>query len=240
MERPVRTIPTLLSGAARWALRAALTAIALLGLYVAAALAGALLTGADGPSDVSADGGGSVAIYVATNGFHTDLILPARSAGRDWGDVLRRSPITRERLADTRWVAFGWGSRTAYTRLGKVTDLTPAIALKALAFDVSVVHVAPFAAIREGDEVRRIELTGSGYRRLAAFIDASFAGKGAEGPVPLPGVTHGYGDAFFRGSGRFSFLRGCNVWVGEALRRGGYRTGLWTPFAQSLMWSAGL
>jgi uncharacterized protein (TIGR02117 family) len=199
-----------------------------------AILAGALPYRAGTP----AAEGAPVAIYVVTNGFHTDIVVPTLSEAKDWRPLLQASPITRQSL-DAPWLAFGWGSQAAYTELGTLADLSVGLALKAVAFDRSVVHVQPVVAILAGEEARRFTVTQAGYQRLVAHIERSLQ-PGADGaPVVLPDVTHGTGDAFLRGRDRFWLLRSCNVWVGEALRKAGLPVGLWTPLARSLMWSLG-
>ena len=207
---------------------------ALVAAYLGAAVIGAVVQSAE-PADPL---GEPVTIYVATNGFHADIIVPRTSAARDWSDILRASPITSARLNQTRWVAFGWGSEAAYTQVGDITDLSPDIIFKALAFDRSVVHVVPLASIEAGDGVWPVEVSAAGYARLTRLLEDSFALNEAGAPIPVNGATHGYGDSFFRGRDRFSLFRSCNVWVGDALRAAGIRTGIWTPFSQALMWSA--
>lgn len=211
--------------------------LSLLLLLIAAGLAilvGALPRGAgqvDGEDD-------AVTIYVMTNGFHTDIVVPSVSDAKDWRPLMQTSPITAYSL-DAPLIAFGWGSEAAYTELGTLADLSTGLMLKAIAFDRSVVHVQPLAAIRIGESVRRFRLTPDGYRSLVGHIEDSLQPSGNGEPVTLAGVTHGMGDAFLRGRDRFWLLRSCNVWVGEALRKAGLSVGLWTPLAQSLMWSLG-
>jgi uncharacterized protein (TIGR02117 family) len=220
----------------RWAVRLVAIPLAAVLAYIAAATIGALVQSAE----VGGPEGEPVTIYVASNGFHADIVVPFETPAKSWGGLLQASPITSELVAGTRWIAFGWGSEVAYTRLGEITDLTPDIMVRALAFDRSVVHVAPLADISSGDGVWLIQVSGTGYRRLVSVIEDSFALDAAGRPILLDGITHGYGDSFFRGRRRFSLFRSCNVWVGEALRAAGIRAGIWTPFAQSLNWASGL
>ncbi|AOO79654.1 hypothetical protein BHK69_03395 [Bosea vaviloviae] len=177
-----------------------------------------------------------VTIHVATNGFHTDILVPSVTAIRDWRPLLEASPITRA-ASDAPMIAFGWGSQSAYTELGAITDLSPRLLLKAAAFDASVVHVQPVAAVRAGPNLLSLNVTQAGYRALVDHIEQSLQYGPGGSPIVLEGLTHGLGDAFLRGRDRFWLLRSCNVWVGEGLRKAGLPVGLWTPLAQSLMWS---
>jgi len=218
----------------RGTLRVALSLAALILLSVLAIIAGAVPLGF-GPAQL---GERNVTIYVASNGFHSDIVLPTVSAGKDWRPLLAVSPLT-EPYRDAPFVAFGWGAETAYTELGTLADLSLGLILKATAFDRSVVHVQPVAAVRTGTDLRSFAISEAGYRALVGHVEASLELDEVGGPVILPGVSHGNGDAFLRGRDRFWLLRSCNVWAGEGLRKAGLPIGLWTPLAQSLMWSLG-
>ncbi|WNJ90914.1 DUF2459 domain-containing protein [Bosea sp. 685] len=221
MNTPLRAVRNLLLG--------------LLALMLAAGLAlflGALPYG----SGAQPPPGDAVTIHVATNGFHTDILVPSVTATRDWRPLLEASPITRA-SADAPMIAFGWGSQSAYTELGAITDLSPRLLLKAAAFDASVVHVRPVAALRAGPNLVSLTITQAGYQALVDHIEQSLQYGPSGAPIVLDGLTHGLGDAFLRGRDRFWLLRSCNVWVGEGLRKAGLPVGLWTPLAQSLMWS---
>jgi uncharacterized protein (TIGR02117 family) len=77
--------------------------------------------------------------------------------------------------------------------------------------------------------IRTLVLRPDEYRRLAAFIRRSFAGR--------PAHRHGYGgwDVFYDARGTYSAVRTCNAWTGEALRHAGVRMGSWTPFPYTVM-----
>ncbi|WID98536.1 TIGR02117 family protein [Bosea vestrisii] len=215
-------------------LRVALILVALVLLSALAIVVGAIPL-ASGPAQ---PGERNVTIYVASNGFHSDIVLPTVSANRDWRPLLAVPPLTKP-YRDAPFVAFGWGAETAYTELGTLADLSLGLILKATAFDRSVVHVQPVAAVQTGMDLRSFTISEAGYRALVGHVEASLELDEAGGPVILPGITHGAGDAFLRGRDRFWLLRSCNVWVGEGLRKAGLPVGLWTPLVQSLMWSLG-
>lgn len=210
-------------------------AAALIGLSLLVSLALAAGAVFQDAAPVSEDGT-PVTIHVVSNGFHTDIVVPTVSDAMDWRPLLRLSPITRQAV-DAPYLAIGWGSQAAYTTLGTLADLSPGLLFEAVAFDASVVHLQPVATIGEGENVRRLAVTREGYRRLVRHVEDSLSRDEDGQAVVLDGITHGTGDAFLRGRDRFWLLRSCNVWVGEALRAAGRPVGLWTPLAQSLMWS---
>ena len=54
-----------------------------------------------------------VTIYVASNGVHTGLLLPARGGGNDWSDLVRPGHLADPRYAGAHYW-FGWGERQFY------------------------------------------------------------------------------------------------------------------------------
>ena len=173
--------------------------------------------------------GETVRIYVLSNGFHSDIAIP----NDDDGSLARLgvSPSDFPVAADAvRYWAIGWGSETAYTSLMAVSDLTPSIIARALAFDRTVMHIQPLGDIAPQDGVYAYDLPAADYAALLAAIRRSFGAT----VRPIPDVTQGFGDRFYRGQGRFSPLMGCNVWTGRRLREAGIGVGLWTVLAQTL------
>ncbi|HWU95851.1 MAG TPA: DUF2459 domain-containing protein, partial [Sphingomonas sp.] len=63
--------------------------------------------------------GEGVRIYVADNGAHTDLILPA-SAFRD---VARPEHLADPRYGTEPYMAFGWGNRDFYLHTAQWSDI---------------------------------------------------------------------------------------------------------------------
>ncbi|MGN6269185.1 MAG: TIGR02117 family protein [Sphingomonas sp.] len=176
-----------------------------------------------------------VTIYVESNGVHTDLVVPVAAAGIDWRDLARPEDIVDPRYAGYDHLAIGWGQAQFYLETPTWADVRPGTVLRAaLGSDRTLVHVAHVPAPAVGREVRPIVLREAEYRRLAAFIRASFAParRGERAPV-----FRGYGvyDAFYSGSGRYDALMTCNAWTGAALRAAGVRVGRWTPFPVTVM-----
>ncbi|MES2338819.1 MAG: TIGR02117 family protein [Pseudomonadota bacterium] len=168
---------------------------------------------------------GGIRIYVEDNGIHTGIVLPAEG----WNDLVRPGDFPDPRYAAHRWRSFGWGDRAFYVETPTWGQLRPMTVLRAATgSDHTVMHVDAVPEPRAGGSVRAVLLRPDEYARLIAFIRASFA----EGqPV------HGYGgyDAFYPAHGRYSAIRTCNAWTGEALRHAGVAMGGWTPFSASVL-----
>jgi uncharacterized protein (TIGR02117 family) len=204
-----------------------LALVALILAYGAAGLVGGSIPANAGWRPPAA----GVTIYLETNGVHTDLVLPVAAVGVDWRDLVRPEDIADPRYAAYDHIAFGWGEARFYLETPTWADVRPGTVLRAaLGSDRTLVHAEHIPAPVADPSARRIVLRPAEYRRLAAFIRASFA---PVAPGARPHVYRGYGDydAFYSGSGRYDALMTCDAWTGAALRAAGVRVGAWTPFA---------
>jgi len=72
------------------------------------------------------------------------------------------------------------------------------------------------------------------YEALSLYIRSTFVL--AEGSPIAVGAGYGGSDAFFKARGRYSVIRTCNQWSGQALRLVGAPVGRWTPFSFLVTW----
>src|SRR6476660_7849100 len=56
------------------------------------------------------DSAEDIAIYIKTNGVHTDVILPIKSEILDWSKTIRLEDTASKDTA-MQYIAFGWGDR---------------------------------------------------------------------------------------------------------------------------------
>jgi len=190
-------------------------------LYIVAGLVGALIPLNRGWVPPPA----GIRVYVEDNGIHTGIVVPADG----WEDVVPPVSFRDPRYARHRWRSFGWGDRAFYVETPTWWDVRPGtIARAAFGSTATVMHVDAVPEPVAGGRVRALTLRPDEYARLLAFIRASFAGGRS-----MPG--YGSYDAFFPARGRYSAVRTCNAWVGEALARAGIRVGAWTPLSASVM-----
>ncbi len=171
-----------------------------------------------------------VHIFVESNGVHTGIIVPKVAAGVDWRGVARAEDLRDPRYGAFDHVAFGWGEKTFYLETPTWADVKlRTVVASAVGSDWTLMHVDHLPRPRAGDGAREIVVTLAQYRRLAAYIRASFRDGGAR--------YRGYAgyDAFYEADGRYSAVRTCNAWTGDALRFAGVRVGRWTPFPVTVM-----
>ena len=198
-------------------------------LYLIAALAGSLIPvnrGWEEPAE-------GITIYLADNGIHTDIIMPARLGALDWEPLVPKRHFAAP-SPDARWVAFGSGEERVYLETPRWRDIRPRTIWSALTGGKRVMHVEwvrdPAYAARE------IRLRPHEYRRLWAAIRADFE-LGADGkPRHIDAPGYGCCDAFYWATGKASAIRTCNSWAANRLRLAGVETSLWPPFVQGLTW----
>ena len=207
----------------------ALALLAIPVFYLLAALIGSLIP----VNSAWAEPDKGVIIYIADNGVHADLILPAAAQGLDWRPLVPRSDFANV-PADSEWVAFGAGERRVYLETPTWGDLTLKTAAIALTGGERVMHVEwvsnPAYAARE------VRLTPEQYRRLWASIRSEFH-LGPDGkPIRIDHPGYGPRDAFYEGVGRANAVSTCNQWTADRLRVAGVEAPLWSPFVQGLVW----
>jgi uncharacterized protein (TIGR02117 family) len=198
-------------------------------LYLAAAAVGAV---ASVNSDWTEPSEG-ITIYLASNGVHTDLILPRRAAGLDWAPFVPPAQF-RGAPPGAKWVAFGAGERQVYLNTPTWGDLTLRTAVHALTGGERVMHVEWVADPRFAQ--RTLRLRPEEYRRLWAAIRAGFALDANGHPMLLDHPGYSPADRFYRGVGKTSAVDTCNQWVAGRLRLAGIKAPLWSPFTGGLTW----
>ena len=213
----------------RWIKRIAIALLAIPALYLLGALAGSLIPLND--SWVEPDEG--ITVYIADNGVHADLILPANAQGLDWRPLVPRTDFANV-PADAEWVAFGAGERRVYLETPTWADLSLKTAFVALTGGERVMHVEwvdnPAYAARE------LRLTPEQYRRLWASIRAGFRLDSNGKPILIDHPGYGLRDAFYEGVGKANAIHTCNQWAAGRLRLAGVEVPLWSPFVNGLTW----
>lgn len=207
--------------------------LAAIGLILFAYFGAGLTLGAiprDTPT-MPAAGADAVTIFVESSAIHTAIIVPKQAAGVDWRDWAPGQDLRDPRYADFPFLAIGWGEAGFFRETPRWRDVKPGTILHAaLGSDRTLIHVDHLPLPRaNGDDVRMLRLSPEAYRKLVAFIQASWRRGGPHYP--------GYDvyDAFYEADGRYSAARTCNSWTGDALAAAGVRMGWWTPFPWTVM-----
>jgi len=215
--------------AGKWVGRLLSLFLAVPALYLAAALAGSLIL----VNRCWTEPAQGVAIYIADNGIHADIVMPVKAQGLDWETVVPRTDMA---AADpvARWIAFGSGEQHVYLDTPRWRNIRPRTIWSALIGGRRVMHVeyvpSPYYAVRQ------IRLRPEEYRRLWAAIRANFVLDAHGRPRRIDHPGYGPADAFYRATGKASAIHTCNAVVADWLRLAGVKTSLWPPFVRGLVW----
>lgn len=209
-------------------LRAALGWPALaLGLYMLAAWIGSSIPRNAGWTE-PADG---VEILVETNGVHTAIVMPAVTAQKDWRGAFPLSDITAPGRAYTH-VSVSWGEHAVYLETPTWADLSPLTVLRIVTVGGDgVLHAAHYVRPAPDATIRPLRLRPAEYARLVRWIEAHAPDPARRKRYP------GYGDddVFYDAPGRYTPIRTCNQWTGDALAAAGVKIGRWTPMPGGVM-----
>lgn len=167
-----------------------------------------------------------VIVWIADNGFHTDLILP-REALRQGGGAVSQAV---DGLPPGAWIAVGWGDARFYPDTRPIRDR---LVDGARAFfwpgNASVILLDPVsadpAAVYPPGAIYPVRLSQPGFLALRTRLEDSMVVR--EG-APVRGPASQVGDGQFFDS-RETFWIGhlCNHWAAELLHAGGVPVRPW-------------
>lgn len=177
-----------------------------------------------------------IAIYIKGDDVHTDLVLPVKTAGKDWSQSIL---YKYTRTGDTAFnhVAFGWGDKGFYLETPTWADLKASTAFKAAFWlSSSAVHTDYCKIPKEGKHCIRLDISNEQYLRLVKFIESSFQITTSGVPSAITTAKpYGDHDAFYEAKGRYSLFHTCNTWTNNALKSCGQKACWWTPFGRGIL-----
>lgn len=170
------------------------------------------------------------AIFVSTNGVHTDFIVPIHSELFDWEKELDMHQALQIDTFQTHF-AIGWGDKNFFLKTKNWSDLTAGTAFKAMfGLGEGAMHLV-LCCPKDLDQttIRKILLTRNQFLQLTNYIKDSFKGKfGSHQRI----LEHPYGDYhfYFDSKYTYSMVYTCNSWTNDGLKAAGQKACYWTPF----------
>ena len=172
----------------------------------------------------------NITIYILTNGVHTDIVVPIKTADKDWSKEISFKNVVKPDT-NARWVAFGWGDKGFYLNTPTWAELKFSVAFKAaFALSSSAIHATFYNSLQESSSCKKILISRQQYVRLMSYIDNSLE-KDADGVVINIKTNANYDDhdAFYEAKRRYNLFYTCNTWANNALKACGQKACLWTP-----------
>ncbi|WP_460577721.1 TIGR02117 family protein [Hymenobacter coalescens] len=181
-----------------------------------------------------------VPIFVVSNGFHTEVVLPLREprTGQDWLQRLGQ-PAWPAQFGGFEYVGFGWGNEQFYLQSYGGQLPKAGTILRAVLPGRTLVHVDFYRrAPQAGTHVVPLRISVAEYQRLTAYVEQSFAPDSAGRWQLRNAAGYSSDDFFFRARGHYHALRTCNDWTNQGLGRAGIRAALKAPLAASVLYQA--
>jgi len=200
--------------------------IALIGIYFLTAFCCSRITVNANPTNPK-----EIAIYVMTNGVHTDIVVPAVTEQINWTKEINYQN-TLEADSTYQFLAIGWGDKKFYLETPEFSDLKLSNGLRAISgLSTSAMHTTYYKNIREDASCKKIMISHAQYKQLIEYILNSFKKDAAGHLINVKSNIHyDIGDAFYEAEGSYSVFKTCNTWANAALKACGQRSCLWTIF----------
>lgn len=214
----------------KWPKRIFASLLAVIMLYLAAALFGSIL-----PTNQywkSSDDG--IMLFIETNGLHTGIIMPVRSDVQDWSMLIRPEHLDDPTDYGSH-ILVGWGHEGVYRNTEYWQDLRFSDATSAIfGSDAVLLHVYHLNYPQAYPHYRRgFKVSEAEYRKIVETIKARFTLDQSGNSIPSSG--YGKDDLFYESRGHYNAFYTCNNWTSDVLRQAGIRTGIWTPFQGGVM-----
>jgi uncharacterized protein (TIGR02117 family) len=173
-----------------------------------------------------------VAIYIKTNGVHTDIVVPVANEVYDWSKEVKFHNTHLKDSASIQWLAVGWGDKGFYLHTPQWSDLTFSTAFKAaFALGTTAMHTTFYNRMEESKSCKKILISREQYKKLVRYIDESFLhNSNGHKVLIVTNANYGDSDAFYEGTGKYSLFKTCNSWANTALKSCGQKACLWTAF----------
>jgi uncharacterized protein (TIGR02117 family) len=171
-----------------------------------------------------------VAIYIKTNGVHTDIVVPAVNDQMDWRKEILYSN-TSGNDTSMQYLAMGWGDKGFYLETPTWSDLKASVAFKAaFALSTTAIHATYHSEMKLDSSCKKIMISREQYARLISYISESFL-KSDDGHFVYIKTNANYSttDAFYEATGKYSLLHTCNTWANNGLKACGQKCCVWTP-----------
>lgn len=177
-----------------------------------------------------------IAIYVLSNGVHTDIVVPAYTEEFDWTKKI--SPEDFNMTANAlSYIGFGWGDKGFYLETPTWAELKFSTAFKAtFGLSSSAMHVTCYSSVpKESARVKKVNVSVDQYRKITEHIEDTFQKAPSGEYLIINGAHYGKHDRFYEAHGRYHLFNTCNGWTNSGLKKSGINTALWAPFAWSVM-----
>lgn len=173
------------------------------------------------------DSAEDVAIYIKSNGVHTDIVFPIKTVYKDWTPLVHPTQTT-SKDSTFQYVGIGWGDHDFYLNTPQWSDLKPSTAFKAAFWmGTGLMHATFHHEVKESERCVKVMVSKSEYLKMVAFAESSFILENGQS-VLIPNASYGDHDLFFKAHGKYNLFYTCNAWANNCLKAGEQKAALWS------------
>jgi uncharacterized protein (TIGR02117 family) len=170
-----------------------------------------------------------VAIYIKSNGVHTDIVVPIKTKYKDWSQKIKFEHIP-SKDATMQFIGFGWGDKGFYLNTPEWSDLKFSTAFNAAFYlGTSAMHATFYKQIKENENCIKINISKEEYANLIRYIEDSFQLDTDGNPILIHATTYGQNDSFYEANRKYSLFYTCNTWANNALKSADQKAAVWSP-----------
>lgn len=176
----------------------------------------------------------SVTIMLATNGVHTELVVPTVNEVKDWRSTFPGADIAASGKAATH-IAIGFGERDVFLNTPTFFDMDVSTALGvATTGGEGMIRVIPLANPAVHENRRALILSLTQYAKLAKALEADLPAidQGMMRTFEISSYDRG---RYYASVRRYTLINTCNQWTSDRLAMADIRTGWFTPFSGGVM-----
>lgn len=175
-----------------------------------------------------------IPIMLATNGVHTELVLPIDHNGKDWRIVFPGAGDPIKGKSPTH-IAIGFGERDVFLNTPTFYDMKLSTALNvATSGGAGMIRIIPLRNPKTSANRRAFTVSDDQYAKLAAALEADLAPVSTGEPRMFETSSYDRG-RYYLSLQRYTLINTCNQWTSDRLAMAGVRTGWFTPFSGGVM-----
>lgn len=170
-----------------------------------------------------------LAIYIKSNGVHTDIVVPIKTEYKDWSEKVKFDHIA-SKDSTMQFIGFGWGDKGFYLNTPEWSDLKFSTAFNAAFYlGTSAMHATFYKQIKENENCIKINISKEEYANLIKYIEDSFQVDADGSPILINATTYGQNDSFYEAKRKYSLFYTCNTWANNALKSADQKAAVWSP-----------
>ncbi|KWV93137.1 DUF2459 domain-containing protein [Erythrobacter sp. YT30] len=175
-----------------------------------------------------------VEIMIATNGVHTEIVVPVVNSTRDWREIL--PSVSKTASGDvTTHIAIGFGERDVFINTPTFYDMRLSTALRvATTGGEGMIRVINLTNPGAHQNRRKLTISREQYARLVNALEDDLPPLAAGEARTFETSTYDRG-RYYASPQRYTLITTCNQWTSDRLANAGIRTGWLTPFSGGVM-----